>query len=73
LWLVDAAIAGFAAYSIWGWFQVGKPNPQNLGHLTKGIEAALIVLVATHVVLLLRHVTPRDLLPRAFGQRSPAH
>jgi hypothetical protein len=73
LWLVDAAIAGFAAYAIWGWFQVGKPNPQNLGHITKGIEAALIVLVVAHVVLALRRLNLRAYLPRGLGQRPAAH
>ncbi|HEY7293774.1 MAG TPA: hypothetical protein VH916_01990 [Dehalococcoidia bacterium] len=54
LLLVDAAIAGFAGYSIWGWWDVGKPNPQNLGHISKAIEVALLLLLAVHAWLLLK-------------------
>lgn len=56
VWLVDAAVAAFSAFSIWGWWTVGKPNPQNLGHLSKGIEVVLIVLVLAHAWLLLRRL-----------------
>src|SRR5579871_4514265 len=54
LWLVDLALVAFAAFSIWGWWDVGKPNPQNLGMISKTLEVALIVAVAAHGWLALR-------------------
>jgi hypothetical protein len=46
--LVDAAIAVYAAFSIWAWFEFGAPNPDGLGYIAKALEAALIVVVAAH-------------------------
>lgn len=54
LWLVDLALVAFAVFSIWGWWHVGRPNPQNLGHVSKALELALIAVVAAHGWLALR-------------------
>ena len=51
--LVDLAFIGFAALSIWGWWQVGKPNPQNLGHISKVLEVVIVALALAQAALLL--------------------
>jgi len=59
-WLVDLGLVAFAAFSIWGWWDVGKPNPQNLGHISKALEIVLIAAVALHGWLLLRYRSRRE-------------
>lgn len=73
LWLVDAALVGFAAFSIWGWWKVGRPNPQNLGHISKGLEVGLIAIVVAHAWLLLSRIGVRGLLAPVQRSRSHAH
>jgi hypothetical protein len=49
--LVDVALMAFSAASIYGWWEMGKPNPQGLGHLSKLLELAIIALAAVQVVI----------------------
>lgn len=51
---IDLAFIAFAAISIYGWWQVGKPNPQNLGHISKLLEVVMIALALVHGALLLK-------------------
>ncbi|HTE84864.1 MAG TPA: hypothetical protein VK821_09025 [Dehalococcoidia bacterium] len=44
-WLVDAVMVVYTALSIAGWLDVGRPNPNGLGYLSKAIEVVLIVLL----------------------------
>jgi hypothetical protein len=53
VWLVDVALIGFTALSINGWVRVGKPNPMGYGHIAKGIEIALIIVLLIHLGYLL--------------------
>jgi len=50
-WLVDVALILYTAASIIGWWDAGKPNPQNLGYLSKGVEVALIVALVANLAL----------------------
>jgi hypothetical protein len=52
LWVVDIVMIGYTALAIIGWFRVGKPNPQGLGHLSKGLEIALIAALLIHLCYL---------------------
>jgi hypothetical protein len=52
LWAVDIALIAYTALAIVGWFRVGKPNPRGLGHLSKEIEVALIVVLLAHLCYL---------------------
>jgi hypothetical protein len=66
LWVVDIALIAYTALAIIGWFRVGKPNPQGLGHLSKGIEIALIVALVAHLgVLFVRERRVMHLRPAA--------
>ena len=70
LWLVDGALAAFAAFSIYGWWKVGEPNPQQLGYISKGLEAALILIVAAHAWLLVKRLGVRGVAAPVFRLRS---
>jgi hypothetical protein len=50
--LLDLAFIVFSLVSIYGWWQVGKPNPQNLGHISKVLEIVIILLALAHGALL---------------------
>ncbi len=52
IWAVDIAMIAYTLVAIVGWFRVGKPNPQGWGHLSKGIEIALIVALLAHLAYL---------------------
>jgi hypothetical protein len=47
-WLVDAVLIVYTLLSIAAWLQIGSPNPQGLGYLSKALELALIVALAVH-------------------------
>lgn len=51
--VVDILLILVAAAAFVGWFRVGKPNPDGLGYLSKGIEVALIVALVAHIGALL--------------------
>jgi hypothetical protein len=53
VWVMDIVLIGFTALSIIGWIRIGKPNPMGYGHLSKGIEIALIVALLVHLCYLL--------------------
>ncbi len=72
LWLMDIGIAAFAAFSIWGWWYVGKPNPQNLGHISKAIEVALLLLLGLHAWLVLRRQRAGDRSATSFIVDAPS-
>lgn len=52
LWVVDVVMIVYTAVAIIGWFRVGKPNPEGLGHLSKGLEIALIAALLIHLCYL---------------------
>lgn len=52
LWVVDVVMIAYTAVAIIGYFRVGKPNPHGLGHLSIGIEIALIVALLAHLCYL---------------------
>jgi hypothetical protein len=52
IWAVDVVMIAYTLLAIIGWFRVGKPNPQGLGHLSKEIEIALIVALLAHLCYL---------------------
>ena len=47
-WLVNVVLIAYTLLSILGWVQIGLPNPQGLGYLSKALEVALIVALAVH-------------------------
>lgn len=57
--LMDLVLIVYTAASIVGWWDAGKPNPQNLGYLSKGIEAALILALVLHSGIALRALSGR--------------
>jgi len=59
---VDVALILYALVSIIGWIRIGGPNPQGLGYLSKGLEAALIVALVAHLASLSRR-SSRSLQP----------
>ena len=61
-WLIDVALIGYTTASIIGWWDAGKPNPQNLGYLSKGLEAALILVLVVHIGFVLRRVGARRIV-----------
>ena len=65
--LVDLALIAFAAASIYGWWQMGKPNPQGLGHISKVLEIVIIVLALVEGVLAARLLRPHADQRRAAG------
>lgn len=48
-WLLDVVIIIYTAISILGWVEVGEPNPNGLGYISKVIEVVLIVVLAAHI------------------------
>jgi len=53
-WWVDVLFVVFVLATFLGWVEVGGPNPQGLGYLSKGIELVLMVALLSHLWLLLR-------------------
>lgn len=47
-WLIDVVLIGYTVLAILGWLQIGRPNPQGLGYLSKALEIALILATARH-------------------------
>jgi hypothetical protein len=47
-WLVDAVLMIYTLLSIGGWLQIGSPNPQGLGYLSKVLEVGLLVALGVH-------------------------
>src|SRR4051794_6115757 len=47
-WVLDVAMIVYAVLAIIGWVQIGMPNPNNLGYLSKVIEVVLIVALGVH-------------------------
>jgi hypothetical protein len=64
-WLVDVVLIVYAMLSILGWVQIGKPNPQGLGYLSKALEVGLIVALAVHAWRILRPRRPGETVERA--------
>jgi hypothetical protein len=44
----------YTMLSIVGWVQIGRPNPQGLGYLSKALEIALLVSLAIHTWSIIR-------------------
>jgi hypothetical protein len=53
-WLLDIVIIVYAILAIVGWLQIGSPNPQGLGYISKVVEVALILTAAYHALKLLQ-------------------
>lgn len=54
-WVVDVVLLLVTAATFIAWFRVGKPNPDGLGYLAKGIEIALIIALIVHIGYFLAH------------------
>jgi hypothetical protein len=52
--LLDVVIIGYEAFTFVCWWLVGRPNPMELGYLSKGVEIVVIVAVIAHISSLLR-------------------
>lgn len=48
-WLVDVALLVMVALTMGGWFQMRRPNPMNLGYLSKSVEVLLAITVLVHL------------------------
>ena len=46
---IDLIMIGYAAVAFFAWLAAGRPNPLNLGYLSKAIEVALIVALIVHI------------------------
>jgi hypothetical protein len=46
--IVDALMVAWAAGTILGWLDIGRPNPMGLGLIAKAIEVVLIVALILH-------------------------
>jgi hypothetical protein len=53
LWsrVVDAALIVYVVVTFVAWWQFGRPNPQNLGILSKTIEVLLLLAVIAYIAL----------------------
>ncbi len=47
-WLFDVVMIVYALLSIAGWIQIGMPNPQGLGYISKVLEIGLIIALVIH-------------------------
>jgi len=47
-WVLDVVMIVFAVLAIVGWVQIGMPNPNNLGYISKAIEVVLILALGVH-------------------------
>ncbi len=54
-WRVDVVLIVYTMLSILGWVQIGMPNPQGLGYLSKALEVGLIVALAVHAWRVFQH------------------
>ena len=48
-WIIDVILIIYTAYSVFGWVQIGSPNPQGLGYIAKVLEVLLIIALAIHL------------------------
>jgi hypothetical protein len=48
-WLIDVVLIVYTLISIVAWLQIGGPNPQGLGYISKALEVALIVALLVHL------------------------
>lgn len=48
-WLANIVLILYEATTFAGWWLFGKPNPMNLGYLSKGIEIVLIAALAVGI------------------------
>jgi hypothetical protein len=53
-WWMDALFIVYVAMACLAWLDQGRPNPRNLGYLSKSVEVALLLLLLTHMWLLLK-------------------
>jgi hypothetical protein len=53
-WVVDVVLILYAATTFTAWWIFGRPNPMNLGYLSKGIEIVLIVALIADIRSILR-------------------
>ena len=83
-WILDVVFLVYTMLSIVGWMQIGMPNPQGLGYLSKALEIALIVALAVHAWGVIRPGGSAGTIPGAVAgaanqrpgasdYRSPRH
>jgi hypothetical protein len=53
-WLVDVVMIGYAATTFVAWLLFGRPNPMDLGYLSKSIEFVLVIALLVHIWTILR-------------------
>lgn len=58
LWMVEGAMIVYAAAAFGAWLIMGRPNPMNLGYLSKSIELVLILSLLTHIWARFRRPSP---------------
>ncbi len=52
-WLIDVVLVAYAVAGIVAWLEAGRPNPMELGYLSKGIEMALIAALVVHAAVVI--------------------
>jgi hypothetical protein len=60
-WLLDVVFMMYTMLSIVGWVQIGMPNPEGLGYLSKALEIALLAALALHAWSIIRPDRPVSL------------
>ena len=53
-WIVDVVLIIYAAVTFAAWWMFGRPNPMNLGYLSKGVEIVLIISLLADIWGILR-------------------
>jgi hypothetical protein len=53
-WWVDVVMIVYAAATFGAWLVFGRPNPMDLGYLSKGVEVLLIIVLLVDIWSLLR-------------------
>ena len=51
--IVDVLLIAATLYTLYGWNNLRRPNPQGLGHIAVGLEIALIVVAVVHIIVVL--------------------
>jgi hypothetical protein len=55
-WLINVVMIVYTSLSVIGWLQIGGPNPQGLGYISKALEVALIIALVVHLLSVRREV-----------------
>jgi hypothetical protein len=52
--LLAVVMIGYEALTFTAWWLSGRPNPMNLGYLSKGIEIVVVIALVVHLLNVLR-------------------